>query len=68
MTVVVNKLKFCVVTIAIHGTLVSEKKLNKPNKWLKLKERHLNRAKMNCNTKLRNGKREIARSVYGRAH
>ena len=25
MTVVVNKLKFCVVIIAIHGTLVSEK-------------------------------------------
>ncbi len=48
MTVVVNKLKFYVVNIAIHGTLVSEKMLNKPNKWLKLEEKHLNRAKMYC--------------------
>ncbi len=49
MTVVVNKLRFCVVIIAIHGMLVSEKMINKPNKWLKLKEKHLNRAKMHCN-------------------
>ena len=39
MTVVVNKLKFCVVIIAIHGTLISEK----------LEEKHLHRAKTHCN-------------------
>ncbi len=49
MNVVVNKLKFCVVIIAIHRTLILEKMLNKLNKWLKLKEKHLNRAKMHCN-------------------
>ena len=45
MTVVVTKLKLLVVNIAIHGTLVLEKMLNKPNKWLKLKEEHLIRSK-----------------------
>jgi hypothetical protein len=49
MTVLVMKLKFCVVNIAIHGTLVLEKMLNKPNKWLKLEEKHLNRAKKHHN-------------------
>ncbi len=45
MTVVVMKLKFLVVNIAIHRILVSKQMLNKPNKWLKLEEKHLNRAK-----------------------
>jgi hypothetical protein len=49
MTVVVNKLKFCVVIIAIHGNASFGKMLNKPNKWLKHKEKHLNRAKMHHN-------------------
>ncbi len=49
MTVVVMKLKFYVVNIAIHGTLVLKKMLNKPNKWLKLKEKHLNRSKKHHN-------------------
>ena len=45
MTVVVMKLKFFVLNMVIHETLVSEKMLNKPNKWLKLKEKHLHRSK-----------------------
>jgi hypothetical protein len=49
MTVVVMKLKFFVVNIAIHRTLVLEKILNKPNKWIKLEETHLNRSKKHHN-------------------
>jgi hypothetical protein len=49
MTVVVNKLEVCVVIIVNSWNASFGKMLNKPNKWLKLKEKHLNRAKMHHN-------------------